>query len=188
MSANLIEVLPDSLQDALSRLLLPGEQVLAKLKGAFKEGLVCTDHRVIILKGGFMTGQMFGANAYQQTYSAVAGVQVKYTIMSGYFELSAGGMQNTAKSYWSSDKNADPAKAPNCVSLNSKPQAEKFREAASLILSKVDEARRGGIGADAAKPQDGVLEALEKLGQLRGSGVLTDGEFAAKKAELLSRL
>ena len=35
---------------------------------------------------------------------------------------------------------------------------------------------------------DAVLVALERLGDLRQRGVLTDEEFAAKKAELLSRL
>lgn len=33
-----------------------------------------------------------------------------------------------------------------------------------------------------------VLSALERLGDLKAKGVLTDSEFAAKKAELLSRL
>jgi hypothetical protein len=33
-----------------------------------------------------------------------------------------------------------------------------------------------------------VLNALERLGDLRGKGVLTDNEFNAKKAELLARL
>jgi Short C-terminal domain len=35
---------------------------------------------------------------------------------------------------------------------------------------------------------DAVLAALERLGNLHERGVLTDEEFAAKKAELLSRL
>jgi len=33
-----------------------------------------------------------------------------------------------------------------------------------------------------------IVGALEKLGDLRTKGILTDAEFAAKKAELLSRL
>jgi hypothetical protein len=33
-----------------------------------------------------------------------------------------------------------------------------------------------------------IVSALEKLGDLRSKGILTDAEFAAKKAELLSRL
>ena len=33
-----------------------------------------------------------------------------------------------------------------------------------------------------------VIAALEKLGDLKAKGILTDDEFAQKKAELLSRL
>ena len=45
-----------------------------------------------------------------------------------------------------------------------------------------ERAAPAGTGAGA------VLEALERLGDLHQRGVLTDEEFAAKKAELLSRL
>ncbi len=122
MPENLIEPLPDHIETALSKLLGPNETILVKLKGAFKEGLICTDARVIIVKAGFMTGQMLGNEAFQLPYANISGVQVKYHLMSGYFELRAGGMQNTTKSYWSGDKNSDPSKTPNCVSLNSKAQ------------------------------------------------------------------
>jgi hypothetical protein len=42
--------------------------------------------------------------------------------------------------------------------------------------------------APAGTDADAVLTALERLGDLHQRGVLTDQEFAAKKAELLSRL
>jgi hypothetical protein len=42
--------------------------------------------------------------------------------------------------------------------------------------------------APAGTDADAVLAALERLGNLHQRGVLTDEEFAAKKAELLSRL
>jgi membrane protease subunit (stomatin/prohibitin family) len=37
------------------------------------------------------------------------------------------------------------------------------------------------------KPED-VMATLEKLGELKAKGILTDEEFAAKKAELLKKL
>jgi hypothetical protein len=40
----------------------------------------------------------------------------------------------------------------------------------------------------AAKPASDIFTALEKLGELRDKGILSDEEFASKKAELLSRL
>lgn len=55
-------------------------------------------------------------------------------------------------------------------------------------------AAQGGAGepATAASPpaaaEQDVLVALEKLAELKSRGILTDEEFAAKKAELLRRL
>ena len=40
----------------------------------------------------------------------------------------------------------------------------------------------------AAAPGGDIIGAIEKLGDLRSKGILTDEEFAAKKAELLARL
>jgi hypothetical protein len=39
-----------------------------------------------------------------------------------------------------------------------------------------------------AQPASDIFAALEKLGELHGKGILSDEEFASKKAELLSRL
>jgi membrane protease subunit (stomatin/prohibitin family) len=45
---------------------------------------------------------------------------------------------------------------------------------------------QGGAGGS-VKPAD-VIATLEKLGELKSKGVLTEEEFAAKKAELLKKL
>lgn len=42
--------------------------------------------------------------------------------------------------------------------------------------------------SDAAAPGRDPLEALKQLGELKAAGVLTDEEFAAKKAELLKQI
>ncbi|MEW6705740.1 MAG: SPFH domain-containing protein [Pseudomonadota bacterium] len=42
-------------------------------------------------------------------------------------------------------------------------------------------------GVQAVKPED-VMATIEKLGELKAKGLLTDEEFAAKKAELLKKL
>lgn len=49
-------------------------------------------------------------------------------------------------------------------------------------------ARLSGHAPVAAAPGHDVLEQLRKLGELRSTGVLTDAEFEAKKAELLGRI
>lgn len=191
MPDELIEELPKNISAALTDILAPGEVVHIQLKGAFKEGLICTDRRVIILKSGFMTGQTFGTDSFQQPYRNIAGVQVKFNLMSGYVEINAGGMANAQKSYWSTDKKSDPSKSPNCVSLNSKAQAEKFRQAASFILETSHAANTGSqtpVAAPPANDTDAILESIRKLGELRDAGVLSEDEFNTKKSELLARM
>lgn len=130
-----IEELPHRLRRALPEILVPGERVDIQLKGAFKEALVCTDRQVIILKAGFMTGQIFGSSAFQVPYKNITGVQIKKHLMSGYFELSAGGVQNVPVSYWGKGQR-DAAKRENCVSLN-RQHFHAFQEACNVILSRI---------------------------------------------------
>ena len=131
----MIELLPSKLENELRLLLSPRERVFVKLRGTFSEGLVCTSTRVIILKSGYMTGQLFGTNTFQLPYAYVAGVQVRFNLLTGYFELSAAGMQSSDKNFWNRDKRFNPAKAPNCVSINGRGNASKFQQACGLILS-----------------------------------------------------
>jgi len=193
----MVEELPGRLEKGLKELLRADETVHIKLRGAFKEGLVCTNTRVIILKGGFMTGQVFGTNTFQLPYSNIAGVEVKFHLITGYFEVSAGGMQNRPKSYWSTDASVDPAKAPNCVSLNSRNQARTFREACSFILARITDVKRensppreasADIPSARHASQAEVLALIERLGELRSKGIISEDEFQSKKADLLSRL
>lgn len=185
MPSNLIEALPGRLEKALSGLTKGSEEVHVKLKGAFKEGLVVTSQRVIVVKGGWMAGQLFGTNVFQIPLSSVAGVEVKYSLLSGYFEVSAGGMQNTDKSYWSQKKGRDPKSAPNCVSITGGKRAEVFREACSAIISLRD---RPNAPLTDHLSTSSSLDAIGQLGRLRDSGYISDDEFSEKKRELLSRL
>jgi membrane protease subunit (stomatin/prohibitin family) len=48
-------------------------------------------------------------------------------------------------------------------------------------------AQAAAAAAAAVKPDD-VMATLEKLGELKAKGILTQEEFDAKKAELLKKL
>jgi hypothetical protein len=115
--------------------LFKDEILHVKLRGIYKEALVCTNQRVMVVKGGYMVGQTFGTNLFQVPYQSVSGVEVKFNIMYGYFELSAGGMQNTPKKVLAANSSNTPQQALNCVSLNSRKQAQRFREACGFIIS-----------------------------------------------------
>jgi hypothetical protein len=130
----MIEQIADKLERALGAALILTEQVFVKLHGAFKEALVCTSMRVMILKGGWMTGQIFGTDMFQCPYANVAGAQVNFHLLTGYFELSTGGMQNSPKSFWQGGSKPIAAKSPNCVSISGSEMAQKFRQASALIM------------------------------------------------------
>ena len=140
---SLIEKLPTRLERLVASSVPSGEARLIQMKGAFKECLICTPKRLMIAKTGMMTGHLFGGAVFQLPMSAVTSVEVKFNLLSGYLEVATGGMQNTDKSYWSQDPSRSPAKAPNCISIASRGDAEKFRRACSEILSIAEDARHG---------------------------------------------
>jgi hypothetical protein len=182
----MINDLGSTLEKVVATNLTREEKVLIKFKGAFKEALICTDRRVLIIKSGFMTGQMFGSDAFQLSYGNIASAEVKYRLLSGYFEVSAGGMQNTAKSYWSTDRYSDPAKAPNCVALNSKSQATNFRAACAMIMERVENFRRPQTAPQNISRQPDIAASLERLWKLKMEGAIDQAEYESAKAQLLT--
>ncbi|NNN15935.1 MAG: hypothetical protein HKL82_08790 [Acidimicrobiaceae bacterium] len=190
----LVVTLPDKLEQTLDGLLAPGEIVHVKLKGAFQQGLACTDTRVIILKRGYMTGQLFGRDVFQFPYANVAGAQVKWHLGTGYFELNAGGMQNTPKSYWANNRNGgnDATSAPNSISLNSKAQAAAFQQACTFIMARVggvpQQHNQRGAGGGAPVSSADALDELAKATDLHDRGVLPDEQFEVIRRRLLAQL
>lgn len=177
----MIELIPDRLERTLRQTLAPGERVFVQLRGAFTEALICTDTRVIIVKGGWMTGQLFGTDTFQCPYANIAGAEVKFHLLTGYFELSAGGMQNTPKSFWKTDNKVRAANAPNCVSISGADQARKFRQACAFIMARLAGGRQPYVAGNDA------IATLERLANLRDSGVLTEAEFRRMKAQVLGK-
>jgi hypothetical protein len=179
----MVEPISEKLERALATSIHRNERVFVKLRGVYKEALVCTDNRVIILKAGWMTGQLFGTDMFQCSYQNVAGAQVKFQLLTGYFELSAGGMQNAPKNFWSTNNSISPAKAPNCVTIAGRDRAEKFRKACAFIMHMASGGASAGI-----QPSGDSINTLERLAKLRDAGVISSSEFEQKKAQILSRL
>lgn len=97
-----------------------------------------------------MTGHIFGNNLFQLPYANITGAQVNTHLLTGYFELSAGGVQNLPRSYWQVTENSwhnrealgtpqSPQQAPNCISLvrNLFPA---FRAASTLTIQQTQPA------------------------------------------------
>lgn len=160
----------------------PGEAVHVALKGAFKEYLICTDSMVYIIKQGFMTGHTFGAGDFKMPYKNITNAEVDMHLLTGYFELSTGGLQNKRMSYWSSDKNLDPAKQPNVISLNDRNMANLFRQASSYIMERVRSSEANATTNNSLSAAD----ELRKFKALLDDGIITEADFQAKKRQLLN--
>ncbi|MCY6379389.1 PH domain-containing protein [Hoeflea prorocentri] len=183
MNEDLIETLPAALSVKVRETIDSGETIIVALKGSFKEALVCTDRRVIIVKTGFMTGNSFGVNVFQLPYKNISSVEVKYGALTGYFELSASGVANTIKSYWTIGGEGDATQAPNSVSLNTRQMAERFQAACNLITSKMSSGDTHQSGPACAPAS--LADEISKLAALVRDGFLTQAEFETQKEALL---
>jgi len=156
------------------------EPVYVKLNGGAKEGLICTDTRVILLKRAGFTS----VSSFQAAYGDIAGAEVKFHLLTGHFELSVIGMQTPSNNHWSE---------PNCILLNSRDQASKFREVCSFILRKRSQARSPNTSNDGHSPAmsravSDPTEQLERLAKLLEKGLLSEQEFRQQKQKILERM
>ena len=182
MAENLIQPIPPSIESGLREMLTPDETVFVKLKGAFKEVLVCTNKRVVILKSGFQTGHWFGLRQFQLPLASVSSAEVSATMGVGFIEISAGGVQNVPKSYWAQSKERSAQKAPNCVSISGSVKA--FRAASTVIMEKADEARNPR-SSNSPAPTTDISTALAALWRMKNEGALTQSEYEAAKTKII---
>lgn len=150
------------------------------LKGTNKEYLFADNNQLVIVKKGFMTGHTFGAGAYRMPYSNISGVHVDFHLLSGYFEVSAGGMQNSPKNYWDNSNNS-PQKSPNTISLTNG-EKDAFVEASNIINNLIAQAK---IPTQQSMNKSDPVTELKRYKELADSGVITKTEFEAKKKQLL---
>ncbi len=181
----LIEPLPPALEAGLRRQIGSDETILVRLKGQYKEALVCTDQKVYIIKSGFLTGNTFGANIFQVPLTNVDSIDVKYSGASfqGRFELLVRGGTSAIRF----DNQA--REAINCVTLYGPLQAQRFRNAASLILEQRTKALVpiASTVSDDLSSDANPIALLDKLAELYGKGLLTRDEFESQKQLLLKR-
>lgn len=166
-------------------LLAADEVIEIKLRGQAKEALICTDRRVIILKTGIMAGATFGTKLFQAPYRNISSVDVNFGIMWRVFEVLTGGNQHTKKSAWRlHGTEANASEAPNSIGLNSRGQADLFRQACNHIMLKVGVSEIGGSGPAPQAPFS-MADELRKLAELRQEGLLTTEEFEAQKRAVM---
>jgi hypothetical protein len=172
--SNMIEPLPPKFEVPI------GESVELCLKGTNKEWLICTDKELYIVKKGFMTGHLIGGGMFQMPYKNITGVQTDYHMLSGYFEVSTGGMQGVKKDYWSNGQDS-PQQSPNCVTITGKLLLLKFQTACDFINQKIAESN----AEKAPTAQLSAADEIKKFKDLLDSGAISQEEFDTKKKQLL---
>lgn len=171
----------------VERNLTSGEKVLGQVVANFGQAVIATDHKVLVIKTGMMSGQTFGGKATSFDYRMIGGIEVRSGWAQGEMEII-----NPIMAASQGNRNRDRVKiaeAPNGV-VFAKTNAKIFDAFASKIRERVALAHSPAAvaPAPAAPPPASIPDQIRKLGALRDAGLLTEQEFATKKAELLARL
>lgn len=164
------------------------EVILVALKGAFREYLICTDKGIYIVKRGFMTRNTFGVGVFKAPYSNVTNAEVVDKVISGYFEISEEGMENTNKSYWNTlGGKGDATHQPNSISLYEKTSKEFFKKASAFILNMVEMSNSESANSILSKNKESSkFDEIIRYKELLDLGIVTEEEFESKKQYLLN--
>jgi hypothetical protein len=148
----------------------------------------------MIVKGGFwgglMAGSLGGERAATFYLTQITGIEYNSGMLTGVLEVLTPSYQGTTnKDYWrgtNQSRNAnsnDPWTLSNTLPLSK----DGYRSAREMIdeLKQMIAAAQRPAGVMQAAVQD-LTGELSKLAALRDSGILTDEEFSAAKAKLLS--
>ncbi len=143
-----------------------GETVRLLAQGTYdeKQGLVAlTDQRLLFVFHGLM-----GQAQEDFPLHLITSVQTSSVLNSGELNVTVSGMRSTIRQVIKDDLEA---------------LAAAIRQGMAKAQTPVSP-----VPAQVAPTPTDPFEQLTKLGQLRDAGLLTDDEFAAKKAEIVARL
>jgi hypothetical protein len=151
-------------------------------------GTVRFDGRMItILRTGMLARASVGKGEKQIPLSQIAAVQFKPAgpLVNGFIQFTVGG-GNERRSRFGS-QTTDAARDENSVVFRYS-QRDDFLALRDAVQAAMTAIQQGAPEAPAAAPNGGIPEQIQQLSELHAAGVLTDQEFSAKKADLLSRM
>lgn len=174
----------DKCEEIVKQYITDSESIYVALKSDWQQYLICTDRQVYIIKKGFATGHTFGEGIFKMPYANISNAGVEFHVLTGYFVVSAGGMENKPTSYWGGGVFSDKKSAleqPNTISMASDKYKNEFIQAANLIMKLVAEAHRPMEKIVQKSPAEQIKEYKELLDM----DIITPEEFQKKKKELL---
>jgi hypothetical protein len=155
--------------------LWPGERVEEMTSGYYGGGtglVVLTDRRLLFLKDGWI-----GKTSEDFPRDKVSSVQYSSGLLLGKITVFASGNKAEIENV----NKADGKRIVDNMRARHAPEPSTVRAVASVPESPTDKT------AAWSSEQDPIA-SLKRLGELRAAGVITEEEFQAKKADLLSRI
>lgn len=158
--------------------------------------LAAWEDRLSVIKTGAVTGFMAGSLGGERSatfhYVDITGVEYNSGLVNGVLEILTPSYSGSAnKDFWRGigSPNADnnnPYALSNTLPLSKDDHKQALQEINDL-RRRVGEAKRPASTVPPAPVPD-VMDQLKKLAELHAAGIVTDDEFAAKKADLLGRI
>lgn len=151
-------------------------------------GTIRFDGRMItILRTGFLARASVGKGEKQIPLAHVTAIQFKPAgpLVNGFIQFTVSGGNERRSRF--GQQTTDAARDENSVVFHYK-QREQFvalREAVQLAMAATQSTPQPRAQDHDA---DDIPQKIKKLAELHAAGVLTDDEFAAKKADLLERM
>lgn len=163
----------DKLTEQATAHLEPGEEIRAAVQGTYETkimgsdsvrtgSLIATDRRLV-----FYAKKLGGYELESFPYGNISSFEQGKNMMGHNVTFFASG--NKVHMKW----------------IKTDKELARFTELVKAAMSTAD---APAVVSASTTAEPDVMEQLRKLGELRTAGVLTEEEFASKKAELLSRL
>ena len=166
----------------LDKHLSEGDAVRFCIQGVNSQAIVALEDRMLVIKPGWQAAASFGARVTSFYYRDVTGIEINTGLVMGVIEINSPAYQGTGtKDYWSTRKDHDPHRATNCIPIR-KGDLKKFKPSLDELERLVRDAKEDRSRFADAR---GIGAELEKLAELRASGVLTEEEFQRAKGRIL---
>jgi hypothetical protein len=173
----------DAIPAEIRAQLAPDELVEVVVRGVHGQRMYGTDRRVFVYKKGWLAGALFGRKVASWEYRNITAIQMDRGAMYGVVVILAAGVSTTAVRYQSTNKAEDAFSVRHAI-----PVAriwDELEESVSELRKLIAGVRR--------RPEPGLEPLTDRaalfrqLVALRQAGVLTDAEFAVKRADLLAK-